>query len=313
MADDHVRAHVHLLRGQIAFVARRGSDATPLLLVAARELEAEEPNLARATYLEALAAATFAGRLARGDGAVSVSEAVLAGPPLPEAPGPSDLLLHGLAVQLTAGYAAGAPLVKKALSAFKSEAALPPHEARWLWFASWVALFMWDDATWTALSTRQLELVRQTGALSALPLLLSNQSSVYGFLGELERAASVEDELSAATEATGIATVPYGALSLAALRGREGEFSELVRTMVSEAETRGEGIALTVTEFLSGALYNGLGRYDEALAAVLPAERVYREGPAIQPGRPRRRRAACHDSDTSSSRRSRGVSSRTRP
>ncbi len=186
-----------------------------------------------------------------------------------------------MAVQLTAGYAAGAPLVKKALSAFKSEAALPPHEARWLWFASWVALFMWDDATWTVLSTRQLELVRQTGALSALPLLLSNQSSVYGFLGELERATSVEDELSAATEATGIATVPYGALSLAALRGREGEFSELVRTMVSEAETRGEGIALTVTEFLSGALYNGLGRYEAALAAVVPAERFYTEGPAI--------------------------------
>ena len=99
--------------------------------------------------------------------------------------------------------------------------------------------------------------------------------------GELGTAAALEDELRAATEATGIAAAPYGALSIAALRGRENEFSELVRTTVGEAQARGEGLAVTVTEFLSGALYNGLGRYEAALAAVVPAERFYNEGPAI--------------------------------
>jgi DNA-binding CsgD family transcriptional regulator len=279
--DDLVRAHVHLLRAQIAFVSRRGSDATPLLLAAAHELEAVDPGLARATYLEALSAAMFAGRLAHGGDVVKVSEAALSGPPMPQAPRPSDLLLQGLALRFTEGYAAGAPLLKEALSAFQREAVLSPTEARWLWFASWVALFMWDDASWTVLSTRQLELVRQTGALSALPLVLTNRSSVYAFLGELRSAALLEEELRAATEATGIATAPYGRLSLAALRGHEDEFSELIRTTVGEAEARGEGLALTVTEFLSGALYNGLGRYEAALAAVLPAERFYTEGPAV--------------------------------
>ena len=57
-----------------------------------------------------------------------------------------------------------------------------------------------------------------------------------------------------------------GALALAALRGHEAELSDLTKTTVAEAQTRGEGLALTVTEFLSGVLYNGLGRYDEALA-----------------------------------------------
>jgi DNA-binding NarL/FixJ family response regulator len=38
---------------------------------------------------------------------------------------------------------------------------------------------------------------------------------------------------------------------------------------------------LSTAEFLSGGLYNGLGRYEAALAAVLPAERFYTEGPAI--------------------------------
>ena len=83
------------------------------------------------------------------------------------------------------------------------------------------------------------------------------------------------------TEATGIAVPPYGRLSLAALRGREAEFSDLIRTTVRDAEARGEGLALTISEFLSGGLYNGLGRYDAALAAALPAERFYTEGPAI--------------------------------
>ena len=223
----------------------------------------------------------FAGRLVRGGGAVEISEAALAAPPPSQLSQPSELLLQGLAVRFTEGYAAGAPLLKDALSAFQREADLPPNEARWLWFASWVALFMWDDHAWRVLFTRTLDLVRQTGALSALPFVLGTGTSVYAFFGELRTATLLEEELSAATEATGIAAVPYGRLSLAGLRGRDAEFSDLMRTTVVEAEARGEGLALTVAEFLTGALYNGLGRYDAALAAALPAERFYTEGPAI--------------------------------
>jgi DNA-binding CsgD family transcriptional regulator len=279
--DDAHRARVHLLRAQIAFASRRGGDAPQLLLTAARELEAVDPNLARATYLEALSATMFAGRLARGAGAVEISEAALVGPPPPAAPRPPDLLLQGLAVQFTAGYAAGAPILKEALRAFRQETVLPPHEARWLWFASWVALHLWDDETWEVLSTRHLELVREAGALTALPFVLTNRSSVYAHAGELTVAASLEEELRAAIGATGIAPVPYGALSIAALRGREAELSKLIQTSVSEAEARGEGLALTVTEMLSGTLYLGLGRYDAALAAVRHAERYHEMGPAI--------------------------------
>jgi DNA-binding CsgD family transcriptional regulator len=277
--DDVLRAHAHLLRAQVAFAARRGSDAAPLLLAAARELQAVDPSLARATYLEALSAATFAGRLIQGGGLVEISEAALAVPP-PETPQPADLLLHGLAVQATEGYAAGAPLLKAALDAF-CEAELSPNDARWLWFASVIALFMWDDDAWMVLSTRQLELARRTGALSALSYLLGFAIAVHAFFGELRTAAILAEDQRAATEAIGVAADPSGALSLAALRGREAEFSELMRTTIGDAEARGEGLALTNSEFLSGGLYNGLGRYEAALAAVGPAERFYREGPAI--------------------------------
>jgi DNA-binding NarL/FixJ family response regulator len=279
--DDLVRAQVHLLRAQIAFASRRGSDAAPLLLAAARELEVVDPSLARATYLEALSAATFAGRLVHGGGLVEISEAALAGPPPPEKPQPSDLLLQGLAVRATEGYAAGAPLLKEALNAFQREADLSPNDARWLWFASLIALYMWDDDAWTVLFTRQLELARRTGALPALAFALGTGTTVYAFFGELRTAALLEEEHRAASEATGIASNPVPRLGLASLRGREAEFAELIRTTVREAEARGEGIALTTAEFLSGGLYNGLGRYEAALAAVLPAERFYTEGTAI--------------------------------
>src|SRR6201999_3102627 len=72
--DDVLRAHAHLVRAQVAFASRRGSDAAPLLLAAARELKAADPGLARATYLEALSAAMFAGRLVQGGGLVEISE-----------------------------------------------------------------------------------------------------------------------------------------------------------------------------------------------------------------------------------------------
>ena len=275
--DEDVHARVQLLRAQITFISRRGNDATPLLLAAAQDLERLDPSLARATYLEALFAAMYAGRMASGLGLVEVSEASLAGPPMPENPSPSDLLLQGMAVRFTVGYEAGALLLKEALRAFQREADLPPAEARWLWFASLIALDMWDDAAWAVLSTRQLDLVRSKGALSALPFVLPNQISVFAYLGELDRAAALEVELSAATEATGVASAHYGELSLAALRGRESEFSELLRTTVADAEGRGEGIVLSVAEFLSGGLYNGMGRFKVALAAVAPAEQVYNE------------------------------------
>ena len=275
-ADDAQRARVRLLRAQIAFASKRGGDAPELLLRAARDLESIDPKLARSTYLEALAATMFAGRL--GPGAVEISEAALAGAAPPQPPGPSDLLLQGLAVRFTDGPAAAAPILKEALRAFRGISVLPPEEARWLWFASWIAIFLFDDDAWTELSTRHLELVREAGALTALPFVLANRSSVYAFFGDLDAAAACEEELKAATEATGIATVPYGALALAALGGDEAELGELTATTRSDAQARGEGLALTITEFLGATLYLGLGRYDAALAAVGQAERYHEEG-----------------------------------
>ena len=73
-------ARADLLAAQIAFAVNRGSEAPPLLLKAARQLERLDPALARDTYLEALSAAMFAGRLAVGVTARDVAEAARSAP-----------------------------------------------------------------------------------------------------------------------------------------------------------------------------------------------------------------------------------------
>jgi AAA ATPase domain len=73
------QATVDLILGQLAFLTSHGSDAPSLLLKAARSLEPIDAGLSRATYLGALSAAMFAGRLASpGSGVMEIAPAVAA-------------------------------------------------------------------------------------------------------------------------------------------------------------------------------------------------------------------------------------------
>ena len=133
--DELQRARADLLRGQIAFSSSRGSDAPPLLLKAARQFEPLDPRLARETYLDALAAAIYAGRLAlrrrdAGGRRGGAGRAAAAGPPARP-----DLLLDGSAVLVTEGYPAGAPVLSQAVSAFRGPDVSARRGLRWLWLA----------------------------------------------------------------------------------------------------------------------------------------------------------------------------------
>ncbi len=265
--DQFQGARVLLLRARIAFASQRRSDAFPLLLEAARDLEAVDVNLARTSYLEAVHAAMHAGRFAPA-AVVEVSRAVRAGPPPRDPPRPSDLLLDGLAIRFTEGYAPAAPILRQALSAFRRDAVLPAQEVRWLWLACRVAADMWDEETEALLCARGLERARKAGALAAVPFALSNRASLHAMFGELDAAASALDELYAVSEATAMIPPPEGAVWVAAVRGREAEAAELIEKTASQAMSRGEGLGSAVTDCPTAILYNGLGRYDAALAAV---------------------------------------------
>src|SRR3954468_19993927 len=119
--DELQRARVDLLRAQIAFAVRRGADAPPPLFEAAKRLEALDVTLARETYLDALWAAIIVGRVADAGGVLEVAEAARSVPPPPEPPRAADLLRDGLAVLITEGLAAAAPVLKRAASAFRRD------------------------------------------------------------------------------------------------------------------------------------------------------------------------------------------------
>jgi DNA-binding CsgD family transcriptional regulator len=263
-------ARVDLLRAQIAFAVNRGRDAPPLLLKAAKRLEPLDARLARDTYLDAFAAAIFAGRLA-SDGQLVVAHAVRAAPPASQPPTPADLLLDGLALRIAEGNVAAMPLLERALTAFRAED-LPAEEGiRWLWLASATALDVWNDETWAMLSARHVQLARDAGALTVLPLALTSRVLVHLFAGELAAAALLVDEVDAIIEATGSRLAPYGRLLLLAWQGREPEASEVIEATTGEAEARGEGLGLTVIQWTTAVLCNALGRYDDALAAARQA------------------------------------------
>jgi DNA-binding CsgD family transcriptional regulator len=269
--DDFQLAEAELLRGQIAFGSNHGSEAPQLLLKAARQFEPLDPGRAREIYLEALVVAVFAGRFASDDGERDVAAAACAAPRPQNRPRASDLLLDGLALIVTKGYPAGAPILMQATRAFCIENISPEDLPLCGWHATYGAALLWDYASWDLLSARWVKAARDVGALAALPLALTSRALVRLAAGELARTAELVAEVESVTEATATGIVPYAALGLAALAGREAEARGLIESGKKDAERRGEGRGLTFIEYATALLYNGLGRYDQALDAAQQA------------------------------------------
>jgi DNA-binding CsgD family transcriptional regulator len=268
--DELQSARADWLRGQIAFASGPGSDASPLLLKAARRLETLDPGLARETYLDAWQAALFAGHLAGGGDLEEVSRAARALPRPERPPRVADLLLDGLALLVTDGPAAAAPVLRQAISTFADPDIPVTERLRWSWWAPVASLPLWDGEGWR-LIVPPLQLARNAGALDQLPILLSVLAGAAVSRGDLAAAASLIAEADAAREATGARLVAYAAMVLAAFRGSRTEASPLIEATLEQAAATGQGAAVTWAHWVAAVLYNGVGRYQEALAAARQA------------------------------------------
>ena len=102
--------------------------------------------------------------------------------------------------------------------------------------------------------------------MSDVPLALTQRVYMHLLAGELTAAASLVDEIEAATDAIGGTLAPYGKVGLAALRGREVEAVDLIGRTRTEVTRRGEGIGVSVVDWAEAVLYNGLARYEDARA-----------------------------------------------
>lgn len=261
------RARIALVKAQLAYVSKRGGDAPALLQNAAQRLEKIDPPLARGTYLDAMSAAIFAGRFAApGGSVVDVARAAAALTSTDPAPGSIDELLKAIAASYLEDEAS-IPALRQALTSFP-DGLSADQELRWIWLVCMTAIRTLDDQRWTTCAARHLQLTRDAGALSELPLALNSKTCVLVFAGELTAATELVDEIDAVQAAIGSDLTPYGALVLTAMRGDARVADELIKHTIAEATERGEGIGVTLAHWTESLLNNGLGDYNRALAAA---------------------------------------------
>jgi DNA-binding CsgD family transcriptional regulator len=271
------------LRAQMEFARGRGgatgaarlSDAALQLLDAAKRLEGLDDELARDAYLEALAAAMYAGRLGEPGALMAVAEAARAAvEQVPKLHRPIDLLLSGMTNRITGGASAGSDPLRTALELMCTQAQQNDDQAlRWMSLGLAIvqesaAGELWDDAIYQQLASDSVRHARDAGALAVLPAALAYRAGIHALSGEFATAATLIEEAASITAATGYTPLRYHSLTLAAWRGNPADAEGLIEAAAAEATASGEGRVLGLTGYISAVLYNGLGRYEEAFAAA---------------------------------------------
>ncbi len=264
--DEFQRALVELLRAQVTFGAGNWTDAPPLLMKAAIRLESFNLDLAREIYLTAWGAAGLAEDVAARDVLVEICRAVRALPP-PGTPRPLDLMLDGFALLITEGNAAATPTLQRAVQAVVG---IPVEDVlRWGWMNAGASAAVWDHEGWLASCTRQVQVVRDAGALASLPIHLTYLGMAIMWTGDFAGAASLVAEIDSVAAVTGSRFPPYTLLRLRALQGREEEASAAIASAIEQFG--GQGMTATRAYWAAAVLYNGLARYEEAAAAAWKA------------------------------------------
>ena len=181
------------------------------------------------------------------------------------------MLLDGLAALITDGHLVGAPILKHAIDAFRGTDLSVGEGIRWLWLACHAAGLVWDYESWDVLSARQATCSRDAGSLIGLVIAYSTRAGLHLFAGDFATAAALVVEVQSVMQETASNIAPYGAVTLAVLRGREAQAFELIEVATKDVEARGEGEGLTFALWAKAVLCNSLGRYSEALAAARQA------------------------------------------
>ncbi len=276
------RAQVGRLRAQMEFTRSRGGSpgappvrhAAAMLLDAARRLENLDDELARETYMEALAAAMFASR-SQPEAVVVAAEAARAAVERVGVPTrPIDVLLIGMANLITDGLPAAADPLRSALQLWCEHARRHDGRAlRWLALAFPIvhesaAHEIWDDDLVDRLAIDMIGYARATGALAVLPPAIAYQAGVQTHKGEFVTAARLMEEADSISEAICHRPMKYHKVELAAWRGDLTAASDLIEAGMAEGTAKGEGRLLGAAGYAAAVLYNGLGRYEEALNAA---------------------------------------------
>ena len=255
-------ARLALLRARLALARSGHGDPSELLLDAVWALGSVDPRLGHGAYLEALELTIASDRPG-----IARAIAAAAGPSAPvpgRHPSAGQLLLDGWVRLFTEGHVAAMGPLRRAV-----EAALRPDTPRWLGLASRTAAVVADHQAALELASRRVRHAREAGALMELSLALDHLATVHIHAGDFDAAAGLVDEAHRVSAMSGHVRVPSGSLMLAAWRGAEAEFAELVQASRIGVETPPDGHQLPQSACATAAvLHNGLGHYQDALAAA---------------------------------------------
>ena len=108
---------------------------------------------------------------------------------------------------------------------------------------------------------------RCTKGLAGLPLHLSALGISNAWIGDFAGAASNIAEADSVAAATGSRFFPWALLRLRALQGREAEASAAIASAIEQAAGGSLGAAIWA-HWAAAVLYNGLARYEEAMASA---------------------------------------------
>ena len=222
-----------------------------------------DPAAARETYLAALGAALWAGRLGRPGELQQTAETASSMTPSDDVPG---LFLQGLIAWSLDGPTTAFPLLSRAVGGIATN-----EDLRLLWLASMVSMELYDLDAWIRITGQAIRFARTTGTLSILPAAVSYRAGALIFAGRLVEASNLQDEAAAAGQATGVETYLATGAVLAAHQGRERAALEVIANLERDARDRGVGRLLGVAGYTRAVLNNSLGQYAAALEAARAA------------------------------------------
>ncbi len=257
--SEFLRVRAQLVRARIAYATGSYVEAQGMLLAAAQQLERFDLDLARETYLLAW------GTAADGERLVAISQSIRALPPPEGDSRPIDLVLTGCALLVTDGRGAAISTLRQAMAALSD---LPvPDLLKWGWAACGVSPAVWDEQVMCETYARAVEVARTAGILTELPIYLVCLGSANSLIGDFAAAASLIAEAEAVAATTGSQFAPYATLILTALQG-EAEAAQLIAATIEHPVADRRSAGVPTAQWANAVLHNGLGRYQQALAAA---------------------------------------------
>ena len=273
--DELGRARVDLLHAEVAYAQNRGSDAPPLLLRAAKDAR----DARRAALARHLSRRLERGAVRRAPGAsagslLEVSRAVRTAPDRRALAAPGDLLLDGFALVFTEGRVRRRRRCCSALRRRSPVRDVSVEEVlRWGWLATAAAVFVWDFDTCLAVATREVQLARESGALEVLAVGVNVLGQAVALGGDFASAAAAGRRGRRGHGGHRHPRRPVRRARARRVPRPEAEASELIEATIREATAGGQGTAVQYAHWANAVLMNGLGRYEEALAAAIAGER----------------------------------------